>query len=137
VVVTLRRVPDDIYQGAYRLDKDLLIERNAKRYVDCAIFERFIRHHLIPHITRLRTIPCDSKADALLLMDNCSSHVTPEIFKPLGENHIEIFVCPPHTTNIFQALDLSFFGVLKAEEKFWTDHDDDKTLPARIFTLVL
>jgi hypothetical protein len=63
--------------------------------------------------------PSYSKAEAVLLMDNCSVHVTPEIFRLLGENHIKIVTFAPHPTNIFQALNLSFFGVFKTKEKFW------------------
>jgi hypothetical protein len=136
MIVTSRKVPDDIYQGGHRPGKDFMIERNAKSYADRPPFENFIRHHLIPHITALRTNPCYSKAEAVLLMDNCSFHVTPEIFRFLGENHIKIVAFVSHTTNISQALDLSFFGVFKTKEKFWMDQDDDKTFTATIHKLV-
>jgi hypothetical protein len=69
-------------------------------------------------------------------MDNCSTHVTPEIFRLLGENHIKIVTFAPHTTNILQALALSFFIVLKTKEKFWMDWYDDKTFTAMIHKLV-
>jgi hypothetical protein len=54
------------------------MERNAKPSVDRPIFENFIRHQLISQTTALRTNPYYSKAEALLLMDNCSAHVNPE-----------------------------------------------------------
>jgi hypothetical protein len=57
----------------------------------------------------------------VLLTDNCSAHVNPEIFRLLGENHVKIVTFAPHTANIFQALDLSFFGVFKTKQKFWMD----------------
>jgi hypothetical protein len=69
-------------------------------------------------------------------MDNCSAPVTPEIFKPLSENHIKIVTFAPHTSNIFQALDLSFFSLFKTKEKFWSDQDDDKTFTATIDKLI-
>jgi hypothetical protein len=65
-------------------------------------------------------------------MDNCSAYVTPEIFGFLGESHIKIVTFAPYATNIFQALDLSFFAVFKTKEKFWMDQDDDKTFIATI-----
>jgi hypothetical protein len=136
MIITSRKVPDDIYHGGHRPGKDFLIERNAKPYVDRPLFENFIRHRLIPHITALRTDPCYSKAETVLLMDNCSARVTPEIFRLLGENHIKFITFAPHTRNIFQALDLSFFGVFKTKEKFWMDQDDDKTFTATIHKLV-
>jgi hypothetical protein len=69
-------------------------------------------------------------------MDDCSAHVTPELFRLLGENHIKIVTFAPHTTNIFQALDPSFFGVPKTKEKFWMDQDDDKTFTTTRYKLV-
>jgi hypothetical protein len=81
-------------------------------------------------------IPCYSKAEAMLLMDNCSAHVTPQIFRLLGENHIKIVTFALHTPNIFQAFDPSFFGVFKTKEKFWQDQNDDKGFSATIHTLI-
>jgi hypothetical protein len=57
VTVTSRKVPDDSSQCGHRPGKDFLIERSAKSYLDHAIFEPFIHHHLIPHITAPTTIP--------------------------------------------------------------------------------
>jgi hypothetical protein len=136
VIVTSRKVSDDIGQGGHREGKYFLIDGNAKPYVDRAIFEHFIRHDFIPHITALRTIPCYCKAEAVLLMGNCCTYAPPEIFRFLRENHIRIVAFASHTTNIFRALNLSFFGVFKTKEKFWMDQDDDKTLTAMIHAVV-
>jgi hypothetical protein len=136
VIVTSHKVPDDIDQGGHRSGKDFLIERNAKPYIDCVIFEHLIHHHHLPHIMVLRTIPCHSKPEAVLLMDNCSVQVTPEIFRLLGENHIRTVTLTPRAINIFQALSISFFGVFKTKEKFWMDQDDNQTFAATTHTLV-
>jgi hypothetical protein len=56
MIVTSRKVPDNIYHGGHRPGKDFLIERNAKPYVDRSLFENFIRHQLIPHSLRCRLI---------------------------------------------------------------------------------
>jgi hypothetical protein len=136
MIVTSRKVPDNIYHGGHRPDKDFLIERNAKPYVNRPLVENFIRHQSILHVTALWTNPCHSKAEVVLLMDNCSTYVTPEIFRPLGKNHIKIVTFAPHTTNIFQAFDLPFFGVFKTKAKFWMDQDDDMAFPATTHKLV-
>jgi hypothetical protein len=52
-----------------------------------------------------------------MLMDNCSEHIIPEIFTLLGENHIKAVTLTPDTTDIFAALDFSFFGVFKNERE--------------------
>jgi hypothetical protein len=41
-----------------------------------------------------------------------------------------------HTTNIFQVLDLSFFGGFTTKEKFWMGQDDDQTITATIHKLI-
>jgi hypothetical protein len=117
-VVTSSKGPYDIYQGGHCPGKDFTLGRNAKPYVDRAIFERFTRYQLISHITALGIIQCYSKAQVLSLMDDCSAYVTPDIFRFVGENHMTILTFAPHTINIFQALNLPFFGVFKTKEKF-------------------
>jgi hypothetical protein len=47
----------NIFQGGHSPGKDFLIERNAKLYADRPLFDNFIRHQLIPHMTALRTHP--------------------------------------------------------------------------------
>jgi hypothetical protein len=111
VIVTSRQVPDDIYQGEHRTGKYLLMGRNAKPYVDHTIFERFICHYLISHITALRNIPCYSKAEAVLVMDNCSAHITPETCRLLGKNYIEIVTFAPYTQKKFRSLISLFWCV--------------------------
>jgi hypothetical protein len=84
----------------------------------------------------MRTIPCYSRAKALLMMDNGSSHVTSDIFRFRGQNHIKIVTFVPYVTNAFQVLDVSFFRVFKRKEKFWMKQDDGETFPTTIRTIV-
>jgi hypothetical protein len=46
-------------------------------------------------------------------MDNCSLHLSEDILQTLADCHLKVVTLPPHTTNIFQGVDLSLFGVLK------------------------
>jgi hypothetical protein len=136
VIVTLPAVPHNIYHGQHRPGNDLIFERNSKPYVDGLLFESFLGHRLIPDMILMKTIPCYSKAEVVLMMGNHSSHVSGEIFGLIGENHVKIVSFAPHTTNVFQALNVPFFSVSKTKEEFWMRQDDDKTLAATIHTLV-
>ena len=49
-----------------------------------------------------------------MICDNLKAHLTPKIQKILKDNHIRLFTFPPHSTHLLQALDLCFFGVMKA-----------------------
>jgi hypothetical protein len=89
--------------------------------VDGLLFERLIRRRYTLYITSMRTIPCDSRAEAVLMVDNCSSHVASEIFRLLDENHVKVVTFAPYTTNPFQALDLSFFSVFGTKQRFWME----------------
>jgi hypothetical protein len=51
--------------------------------------------------------------DAVLFMDNCSPHLTPVVIDLLSNARVRIVTFAPHTTQIFQVLDLVLFGVLK------------------------
>jgi hypothetical protein len=67
----------------------------------------------------MKAIPCCSRAEAVLLLENCDLQVTGQIFRPLGENYVKIVTFAPQTTTFFQTLDLSFFGVFKTRKKCW------------------
>jgi hypothetical protein len=136
VFVASRAVPGNVYHGGHRPENDFITECNNKPSIDSPLFKCFIRHGLIPHVTSMRMIPCCSRAEAFLMMDNCSSHVTGEIFRLIVENYAKIVIFARHTTNVFQALDLSFFGVFKRKENFWMEQEDNKTFAATIYTLV-
>jgi hypothetical protein len=55
------------------------------------------------------------------MTNKCSSHVTGDALRRLGENHAKILTFTWHTTYIFQVIDLSFIGVAKARDKFWME----------------
>jgi hypothetical protein len=46
-------------------------------------------------------------------MDFAGAQLLKRILQLLGENRIVTLVFPAHTTNLFQALDLIFFGAMK------------------------
>jgi hypothetical protein len=58
-------------------------------------------------------------------MDNCPSHVTREVIGILTEARVRVITFAPHTTQIFQILDLTLFGVLKHQPRYYLPFDDD------------
>jgi hypothetical protein len=52
-------------------------------------------------------------------MDNCSIHRRPEVLTILREYDVKAIPFPPETTQIFQALGLSPFGMLTIP---WTNY---------------
>jgi hypothetical protein len=51
-------------------------------------------------------------------MHNCSRHPRPEVLKILREHDVKVIILLPHTTQLFQALDLSLFGALQAKLQY-------------------
>jgi hypothetical protein len=51
--------------------------------------------------------------EAMLLMDNCSNHISDDIIAILTHEQIRNVIFAIHTTQIFQILDVMLFDVLK------------------------
>jgi hypothetical protein len=66
-----------------------------------------------------------TEEDAVLLMDNCPSHVTREVIGILTEARVRVITFASHTTQIFQILDLTLFGVLNHQRRYDLPFDDD------------
>ncbi|KAJ8942271.1 hypothetical protein NQ314_010104 [Rhamnusium bicolor] len=64
-------------------------------------------HHFQKHVKPTESDPI------LLVLDNCSSHISIEAYNFCRENHIHMVSLPPHTSGNFQPLDLTFFSPFK------------------------
>ncbi len=63
-----------------------------------------------------RNVFCEKipkKRPVLLLLDGHKSHLTNEVIELALKEQIEIFCLPPHTTHLYQPLDVAVFGSLK------------------------
>ena len=94
------------------------------------LFYKYIKDVMIPYIKDVRQIKNIMLEKAVLMMDSASSHCSERILKKLAKHNILALTYPSHTSNLFQALDLVFFGVLKknksriyldSEENFFTN----------------
>jgi hypothetical protein len=97
---------------------DLILEQRQKPYMSATLFQQYITTVLIPFIDRVRTNDQFAGKPAILLMDNCLIHTRPEVLKALREHNVKVITFPPHTTQVFQTLDLSLFGVLKRKLQY-------------------
>jgi hypothetical protein len=53
-----------------------------------------------------------SASEAVPLMDNCSPHVSDDIVAVLINARVRVISFAPHTTHVFQMLDVVLFGAL-------------------------
>jgi hypothetical protein len=102
----------------FRMGVDLILERRQKPYMTAALFHQYVTTVLIPFINRGGTNDQLAGKPAILLMDNCSIHRRPDVLKMLREHDVKVITFPPHTTQVYQALDLSLFCVLKRKLQY-------------------
>jgi hypothetical protein len=113
LIVTSDAVTKRVFRDGIEEDVDLKVHVGRSGYVDAEIFYNYLRNVLIPTIRDYRESNQATDACAVLLMDNCTSHLKTETIQLLSENLVKIITFPPHTSGIFQMLDLVFFGVFK------------------------
>lgn len=113
MLITKCAIPQDFEKTGVRLGEDIIIKQKNTPYMDDALFTEYITTVLIPYISNLRQNNMYINEKAVILMDNARCHCSESVLKILGENNIYALTYPSHTSHIFQALDLSFFGVFK------------------------
>jgi hypothetical protein len=106
-----------IFDKGVRENIDLQIKIVQSPYMTRDIFLEYIRNVLVPAVEHNRLIPGCLKKPALLFCDNCSCHCTDDVLKELAEHGILLLTYPPHTSHLFQVLDVLLFGRLKAAKK--------------------
>jgi hypothetical protein len=108
---------------------DLQIEISPSPDVNAEIFERHIDTVLIPAVEANRQIPGCDKKPAILFCDNCSAHMSNSMLEKLARNGVLVLTCPPHTSHMFQVLDVLLFGFVKRSKKYQIRDD---TLPMHV-----
>ena len=111
----------------------LILQQRNKPYINSELFVDYIRRVFLPYLSNLRRRPELADEEAVLLMDNCPAHVTQEVLDLLTEARVRVVTFAPHTTNIFQALDLTLFGVLKRHGQYQLPFNNENRTADFIF----
>jgi hypothetical protein len=121
-----RPVRQQLEASGLRFGRDLILMQRTKAYINGALFADYIRNVFLPHVARVPTQENLQEEEAVLLMDNCPSHLTQEVLGLLTAGRVRIVTFTPHTTHLFQVLDLTLFGLFKRRGQFHlpleTDH---------------
>jgi hypothetical protein len=121
------RVREQLRTHGVRFSTDLILKRRAKSYINGEIFLGYIRMVFLPNLDELRSLEEFADEDVVLLTDNCSSHVGEEVLSLIQDSRVRVIIWTPHTTHIFQELDLCLFAVLKRRGQYILPFDDDQT----------
>jgi hypothetical protein len=115
----------DLEADGMQIGRHLILEDRDKPYVNAELFEDYLRSVLLPYLLITRILKDLREEDAVLLMDNCSPHLTPAVMELLSSARVRVVTFAPHTTQIFQVLDLTLFCVLKRRGQYQLPLGDD------------
>jgi hypothetical protein len=118
-------VREQLKKHGVRFGVDLVMKVRPKPYVNAKIFLDYIKTVFLPNLAELRHLEEFAEEDAVLLLDNCPSHVTRGVIGILTDARVRVITFAPHTTQIFQILDMTLFGVLKHQPRYDLPFDDD------------
>jgi len=85
---------------------------------------------------------CSSTEHTILILDGHSSHVELSVLELAREKNVSIMALPPHTSHLFQPLDVGIFGPMKSYFKqlmtthFAKHNMDEPTLQQYVEMLV-
>jgi hypothetical protein len=97
--------------------QDFLIRSNDTSYATRDILKEYLTIVFLRYVEIVRESLDLHDFPAILLCDNCSSHIDDEIMQRLASHHVKLLTFLTHTSNLFQPLDLVTFGVLKREKR--------------------
>jgi hypothetical protein len=95
------------------LSDDIAVCTTAKAYQTEASMRQYLHQVIAPYCAELRHRREDPELPVFLIMDNCSSHRTDELFRIYDELNVRPIWLPPHSSHFLQPLDLGIFGTLK------------------------
>jgi hypothetical protein len=104
----------DLEADGMQIGRHLILKHRDKPHVNAEPFEDYLRSVFLPHLMITRIVKGLRDDDTVLLMDNCSPHITRAVIELLSTARVRVSLLTfaPHTTHIFQVLDLTLFGVL-------------------------
>jgi hypothetical protein len=118
LIVTSDPATKQVFRDPIEEDVDLKVQVGSSAYVDAAIFYSYIHDILIPTTDDYRYEQGIPNAVAVLLMDNCSAHLSLIRFAYLLKQTLKLLLS--HCTH--QMLDLVFFGIFKQTKRgIWRD----------------
>jgi hypothetical protein len=107
----------------------------AQPYITAEIFQEEVTTVFLPNLNELRSLDHFASEEAVSLMANWPSHVSEVTFRLLRDARVRVITWRPHTTQIFQQLDRSLFGVLKQKGQSKLPFDDEQGITNVLFRL--
>jgi hypothetical protein len=111
IIIPRKTVDTDLLLTGLTSEK-VTIKSQPNGFINTPIFDSWVQETFLPELRRRREV-FDYEGPALLLMDNCTAHQSPEFREICAAERMIPFYFPPHSSNQLQPLDLLIFGVTK------------------------
>jgi hypothetical protein len=95
------------------MGKHAVVVENRSAYTNEQPFADYINRAFLPILGKVPTNPSLVSRLALPLINNCKAHMGDVVQKVLADYGMMMMTYAPHTTDVFQILDISPFGVFK------------------------
>jgi hypothetical protein len=105
---------DDLKHRGIEFGRHLIIKGSQKAYVNSKTFSEYVKSVFIPYVTKVRREREIELEEAVLLMDNCPSHITKEVIDMFTAAKVRVVTFAPYTTDIFQLLEVPGDRVFRA-----------------------
>jgi hypothetical protein len=122
LLIAPNRGVQEIFETGIRRDIDIMMEIRGAAYPTAEIFPRYIETVLYAIVANRKLPGCRNKP-AILFCDNCACHCSEDILIEFARHGVPLLSYPPHTSNLFQVLDLLLFGRLKSAKKYLPRND--------------
>jgi hypothetical protein len=116
-----------------RLGVDFVLKDRSKPYVNRKLFLDYIKTIFVPYLTELRDSEEFEGCEAVLLMDKGSPHIADDAITVLTSVRVRVITFAPHTTHIFQMLDVVLFGAMKKHATGLETLDEEQPAAAFLF----
>jgi hypothetical protein len=116
-VIHRKTVDDDVWEDGWRDGQNFLIRSNDTSYVTRPIVKESLRDVVLKYFNTARETMHLENFAGVLLCDNCPSHIDEEVMVMLARKNIRLITFPPHTSHLFQPLDLVTFAAFKREKR--------------------
>jgi hypothetical protein len=88
----------DLEADGMQIGRHLILKHRGKPHVNAELFEDYLRSVFLPHSKITRIMKDLREEDAVLLMDNCSPHITAGVIELLSTARVRVVAFAPQTT---------------------------------------
>ena len=136
IVLPRTTIPVDIESVGIRDGKDAVLMCSDTGYMNTKLFYSYLSEIIIPKIIKRRIKKNLEQSPALILMDNCSSHINESINILCQTHNIKLITYPPHTSHLLQPLDLLLFGLAKMKQHSFTIYEGYPDIVQRVSDII-